>query len=106
MTISHTWDINSLEYADADDLPSVVNQVNWICTSDDGAGHTWRNDNPPKRLNAPDPGTFEAYAGLTKADVLSWLGDDFKAATEAANEAAIQKLIDAEASSAGVGVPW
>jgi len=106
MTITHTWSINSLEYADKDGLASVVNQVNWVCVSDDGAGHVWRNDSPPKRLDAPDPDTFEAYAGLTEADALAWLGDEFKAATEAVNAAAIQKLIDAETASAGVGVPW
>lgn len=105
MTISHSWAINSLEYADADGLVSVVNQVNWACFSNDGAGHTWQN-NGSTRLAAPDPNTFEAYAGITEADVLAWLGDEFVAATEAVNAAAIQKLIDAEASSAGTGVPW
>ena len=105
MTISHNWTINSLEYADADGLASVVNQVNWTCASDDGAGHVW-NNNGSTSLEAPDPDTFEAYAGLTEADVLSWLTDEFKAETEAVNEAAIQKLIDAETASAGSGVPW
>lgn len=105
MTITHTWSINSLEYADADGLASVVNQVNWTCFSDDGAGHTWQNSGS-SRLEAPDPDTFEAYAGLTEADALTWLGDEFKAETEAVNEAAIQKLIDAETAASGVGVPW
>jgi len=105
MTISHNWTINSLEYADADGLTSVVNQVNWTCFSDDGAGHTWDNGGST-RLEAPDPDTFEAYAAITEADVLEWLGDEFKAATEAVNAAAIQKLIDAETTSAGAGVPW
>jgi hypothetical protein len=105
MTLSHTWTVNSLEYADAEGLPKVVNQVNWTCFSDDGAGHVW-NNNGSARLEAPDPDTFEAYATVTEADALSWLGDEFKAETEAVNAAAIQKLIDAEASSAGAGVPW
>ena len=105
MTISHTWGIVSLEYTDADGLSKIVNQVNWVCVSDDGAGHIWNNDGS-SRLEAPDPDTFEAYAGLTEADVLSWLTDEFKAETEAVNEAAIQKLIDAETASAGSGVPW
>jgi len=105
MTISHSWTISSLEYADAAGLASVVNQINWACSSDDGAGHTWQS-NGSTRLEAPDPDTFKDYAGVTEADVLVWLGDVFKAGTEAVNEAAIQKLIDAEASSAGTGVPW
>jgi hypothetical protein len=105
MTISHSWTINSLEYADAEGLSSVVNQVNWTCFSDDGAGHVW-NNNGSTRLEAPDPDTFEAYAEITEADAIEWLGDEFKAATEAVNVAAIQKLIDAETASAGVGVPW
>ena len=105
MTITHTWTIGSLEYADADGLASVVNQVNWACASDDGAGHTWSN-NGSARLEAPDPDTFGAYDGLTQADVFAWLGDEFKAETEAVNEAAIQKLIGAETASAGFGVPW
>jgi hypothetical protein len=105
MTISHTWSIGSLEYADADGLASVVNQVNWVCASDDGAGHTWQNSGSTL-LEAPDPDTFEAFAGLTEADALRWLGEEFKAETEAVNEAAIQKLIDAETTSTGVGVPW
>jgi len=105
MTISHTWNINSLEYTDVADLASVVNQVNWTCFSDDGAGHTWQN-NGSTLLSAPDPDTFEAYAAITEADVLSWLGVVFITDTEAVNEAAIQKLINDEASSAGVGVPW
>jgi len=105
MTISHAWTINSLEYADAEGLSSVVNQVNWACASDDGAGHVWNNDGST-RLEAPDPDTFEAYAGLTEADAIAWLGDEFKAATEAVNAAAIQKLTDAETASAGSGVPW
>ena len=105
MTISHNWTINSLEYADADGLASVVNQVNWTCFSDDGAGHTWSN-NGSSRLEAPNSDTFEAYACLTETDVLEWLGDEFKAATEAVNAAAIQKLIDAESAKSGVGVPW
>jgi len=105
MTISHSWTINSLEYADAEGLSSVVNQVNWTCASDDGAGHVW-NNNGSTRLEAPDPDTFEAYTGLTEADALAWLGDEFKTATEAVNVAAIQKLIDAETASASVGVPW
>ena len=105
MTITHTWNINSLEYADADGLAKVVNQVNWTCASDDGAAHVW-NNNGSTRLEAPDPATFEAYAEITEANVIEWLGDEFKAATEAVNVAAIQKLIDAETASAGVGVPW
>ena len=105
MTISHTWVIGSLEYADADGLASVVNQVNWVCFSDDGAGHTW-NNNGSTRLEAPDPNTFEAYGEITEADVLAWLGADLIAETEAVNEAAIQKLIDAETANAGTGVPW
>jgi len=105
MPISHAWDIISLEYADKDGLDKVVNQVNWSCFSDDGAGHVW-NNNGSARLEAPDPDTFEAYAGITEANVLEWLGDEFKAATEAVNVAAIQKLIDAETASAGTGVPW
>ena len=105
MTISHAWTINSLEYADAEGLSSVVNQVNWACVSDDGAGHTWSN-NGSTRLEAPDPDTFEAYAAITEADVFSWLGAVFITDTEAVNAAAIQKLIDAETASAGVGVPW
>ena len=106
MTVSHIWTIKSLEYADAAGLASVINQVNWVCVSDDGEGRVWRNDSPPKRLDAPDPATFEAYAEITEANVIEWLGDEFKAATEAVNVAAIQKLIDAETASAGVGVPW
>jgi len=105
MTIAHTWTIGSLEYADADGLAAVVNQVNWTCASDDGAGHVW-NNNGSTRLETPNPDTFEAYTDLTEADALVWLGDEFKAATEAVNVAAIQKLIDAETASAGVGVPW
>ena len=105
MTISHNWTINSLEYADADGLSSVVNQVNWTCFSDDGAGHAWSN-NGSTRLEAPDPDTFEAYAAITEADVLSWLGAVFITDTEAVNAAAIQKLIDAETTSAGSGTPW
>jgi len=105
MTITHTWTINSLEYADADGLDKVVNQVNWTCFSDDGAGYVWNNDGFT-RLSAPDLKTFAAFDTLTEADVLSWLGDEFKTETEATNERAIQKLIDAEASSAGTGVPW
>jgi hypothetical protein len=105
MTVSHTWTINSLEYADAAGLASVVNQVNWTCFSDDGAGHVW-NNNGSTRLASPDPDTFEAYAGITEADVMVWLGDEFKAATEAVNAAAIQMQIDAESAASGVGVPW
>tara|TARA_R110002153_G_scaffold274298_2_gene448190 strand:+ start:11007 stop:11324 length:318 start_codon:yes stop_codon:yes gene_type:complete len=105
MTISHTWTINSLEYADAGGLVSVVNQVNWTCFSDDGAGHTWENSDST-RLEVPDPATFEAYAGITEADALSWLGAVFITDTEAVNAAAIQKLINAETTSAGSGVPW
>jgi len=105
MTISHTWVIGSLEYADAEGLNSVVNQVNWSCVSDDGEGHVWNNSGST-RLPAPDPDTFEAYAGLTEADVLSWLGAVFITDTEAVNAAAIQKLIDAETTSAGSGTPW
>jgi len=105
MAIAHTWSINSLEYADADGLDGVVNQVNWTCFSDDGAGHTWSN-NGSSRLEVPNSDTFEAYACLTETDVLEWLGDEFKAATEAVNAAAIQKLIDAESAKSGVGVPW
>ena len=105
MTIKHTWTINSLEYADADSLTSVVNQINWTCVSDDGEGHVW-NNNGSTLLPAPDPDTFEAFAGLTEADVLEWLGDEFVAETEAVNAAAVQKLIDAEASNVGAGVPW
>jgi len=105
MAISHTWDINSLEYADAAGLASVVNQVNWVCFSDDGAGHTWQNFGST-RLEAPDTDTFEEYALLTKTDVLSWLGDNFRTGVEDVNEAAIQKLIDAENAAFGVGVPW
>jgi len=105
MTVSHTWNIDSLEYADADDLAKVVNQVNWVCNSDDGAGHTW-NNNGSSRVGAPDTDTFTDFDTLTEADVLAWLGDEFIAAAEAVNEAAIQKLIDAEALSAGTGVPW
>ena len=82
MTISHTWVIDSLEYADADSLTSVVNQINWTCVSDDGEGHVW-NNNGSTLLPAPDPDTFEAFAGLTEADVLEWLGDEFRAGIEA-----------------------
>jgi len=105
MTVKHTWNINSLEYADADGLAAVVNQVNWACFSDDAAGHTWQNLGST-RLDAPDPDTFSAYDTITEADVIAWLGDEFIAATEAVNAAAIQMQIDAETSSAGVGVPW
>ena len=105
MSITHTWKINSLEYADKDGLASVVNQVNWVCVSDDGAGHVW-NNNGSVRLADPDPDTFSAYDKLTEADVFAWLGDEFKAATEAVNVAVIQKLIDAETTSAGSGTPW
>lgn len=105
MPITHTWTINSLEYADKDGLTSVVEQVNWTCLSDDDAGHVW-NNNGSTRLDAPDPDTFAAYDTVTEANVLAWLGDEFKAATEAVNAAAIQKLVDAETSSAGAGVPW
>ena len=105
MTIKHAWSINSLEYADKDGLTSVVEQVNWTCASDDGAGHVW-NNNDSTRLGAPDPDTFAAYDTVTEANVIEWLGDEFKAATEADNEAAIQKLIDAESTASGTGVPW
>ena len=106
MPISHTWTINSLEYADADGLVSVVNQVNWTCFSDDGAGHTWSNDSPPVRFTTPNPKTFTDFDTLAEADVIAWLGEEFIAATEAVNERAIQMLIDAELCEAGVGVPW
>nr|AYD75917.1 hypothetical protein PmDNAV1_gp33 [Pseudo-nitzschia multiseries DNA virus]AYD75925.1 hypothetical protein PmDNAV1_gp41 [Pseudo-nitzschia multiseries DNA virus] len=106
MVVTHTWDILSLEYADAEGLPKVVNQVNWVCFSDDGVGHTWSNDSPPVRFTAPNRDGFADYDTLAKADVLGWLGADFIAAVEAVNEAAIQKLIEAEATSTGVGVPW
>lgn len=105
MTISHTWTIDSLEYADAAGLSRVVNRVNWTCFSDDGAGHTWNSDGS-KTVGTPNPNTFTAFDTLTEADALAWLGDEFKTATEAVNAAAIQKLIDASASSAGTGVPW
>ena len=105
MPISHTWKIKSLEYADADGLDKVVNQVNWACFSDDGAGHTWSNGGP-STVTTPNPASFTDFDTLTEADVLAWLGAEFIAATEAVNAAAIQKLIDAEASDAGVGVPW
>ena len=38
--------------------------------------------------------------------MIEWLGADFIAETEAVNEAAIQKMIDAETANAGTGVPW
>jgi hypothetical protein len=104
MVVSHTWNIVSLEYTDADGFARAVNQINWVCVSDDGAGHTWYNDSPPKRLDAPDPNNFTPFDTLTEATVIAWLGVDFIAEQEAINSAAIQKLIDAEA--AGVGVPW
>jgi hypothetical protein len=105
VTISHTWDIISLEYADTDVLVRVVNHINWICISHDSAGHTC-SKNGSKQLDAPDPDSFTPFDTLAETDVLEWLGDEFIAATEAVNAAAIQKLIYAEASSAGTGVPW
>ena len=105
MTITHTWTINSLEYTDVDGLAKVVNQINWVCFSDDGAGHTW-NNNGSSRVGAPDTDTFTDFETLTEADVIEWLGADFIAETEAVNEAAIQKMIDAETANAGAGVPW
>jgi len=105
MTISHTWGVNNLEYADTDGLTKVVNQVNWTCFSDDGAGHVWNNDGST-RMDAPNPDSFTGYDTLTETDVLAWLGAEFIAATEAVNAAAIQKLIDAESTASGTGVPW
>jgi hypothetical protein len=105
MTVSHTWNVASLGYADASELSSVINQIKWVCVSDDGAGHTWYSDGT-KHLGAPDPDSFSDFDTLTEADVLVWLGDGFIAEQEAAHEAAIQMNIDAETSSAGVGVPW
>jgi len=105
MTVSHTWTINSLEYADKYGLTSVVQQVNWACISDDGAGHIVGKDGFT-RLAAPDPDKFTDFDTLTEVDVIAWLGVDFIAEQEAINSAAIQKLIDAEAEAAGAGVPW
>jgi len=105
MPISHTWTINSLEYADAAGLASVVNQVNWTCFSDDGAGLTWQNSGST-HLEAPDPDVFTDYDALTETEVLGWLGASLIAATEAANVLAIQKLIDVEVTNTGAGVPW
>jgi len=102
---THAWTINSLEYADDNGLTKVVNQVNWTCFSDDGAGHVWTN-NGSTRLSAPDPDTFEAYETVTEVDALAWLGDEFKTETEAVNNRAIQMLIDIENTASGVGVPW
>jgi hypothetical protein len=105
MTISHTWSVAFLEFADADGLASVVNRVNWVCSSDDGNGHS-RVKPGSTSLNSPDPASYTAYVDIIEADVIAWLDDSVTAEAEAQNEAAIQRLIDAEASNAGFGVPW
>ena len=105
MTITHTWSVKSLEYADTGDLASVVNHAKWVCFSDDGAGHNWQNTGSTN-FAAPDHSNFTAFDTLTEACVLSWLGDEIVAGTEAVNVMIIQKLIDDEASNAGTGVPW
>jgi hypothetical protein len=105
MTISHTWTINSLEYADTVGFTKAVNRIVWSCSSDDGDGHVWNSDGS-KILGAPNPNTFAAFDTLTQDDVTAWLGAAYIAAKEAVAGAAIQKLIIAEASNAGAGVPW
>jgi len=103
--ITHTWNIDALEYADVGNLTKVVKRAKWLCVSDDNAGHSVNSDGSVP-LDLPHHDVFTDYDALTETEVLGWLGASLIAATEAANVLAIQKLIDAEVTNTGTGVPW
>jgi hypothetical protein len=105
MTISHVWTIDALEYADANGIDRVVNKIKWACFSDSGTGHTY-NDPGTTIVGPSNPDNFVPFGALTEATVIAWLDPCFIAKIEARGASAVQKLIDAELSDAGVGVPW
>jgi len=72
MAITYTWTFPQLNVqTSAYGKTNVVYSVNWVCTGDDGEGHTaqaYGTCTVP--YVAEDP--FIAYPDLTQSEVLSW----------------------------------
>jgi len=100
------WTVSSMNRTLTDgDLSDVVTTLHWQCTDSDGEHHG--RCYGTISLEAPDAGSFTAYADISEADAIAWakaaLGEEQVEACEAsvANQIELSKN-----PVSGDGVPW
>lgn len=103
MTITKTWEVNTLQREVAD---GYVNKVIYRVKGDDGTYQTRATG----EVDLPKPDTLVPYKDLTEATVIGWVKaklDADKAGTVAAIEAAIDSNINEQKTpTTAVGKPW
>jgi len=103
MTVTKTWQVNTLERELAD---GYVNKVIYIVDGTDGT-YTFRGTG---EVALPKPDTLVPYADLTEEVVLGWIKaklDTDNAGTVANIETAVENGVNIQKTPThGSGVPW
>ena len=103
MTVTKTWQVNTLERELAD---GYVNKVIFRVNGEDGT-YTFRATG---EVNLPKPDTLVPYADLTEETVLGWVKaklDAENAGTVANIEAAVENGVNIQKTPThGTGKPW
>ena len=109
MTVTKTWQVNTLERELAD---GYVNKVIYRVDGTDGT----YNFRATGEVNLPKPDTLVPYADLTESQVLGWVKAKIDAdaaktdpagITVAAIEAAVENGVNIQKTPThGTGVPW
>lgn len=72
MSITYTWNVNTMDTAPAlDGLSDVVRVIHWRLTATDGVNSV--DTYSTVSLDAPDANNFTAFNTLTEAQVISWV---------------------------------
>lgn len=72
MSTTYTWNVNTMDTAPSEDgLSDVVKVIHWRLSATDGT-HIAESYSTVS-LDAPDAGSFTAFASLTEAQVIAWV---------------------------------
>lgn len=72
MSITYTWNVNTMDTAPSEDgLSDVVKVIHWRLSANDGNNTT--DTYSTISLESPDANNFTAFANLTEAQVISWV---------------------------------
>ncbi len=92
MSITYTWNVNTMDTAPSEDgLANVVKVVHWRLSATDGT-HTAETYSTVS-LDAPAAGSFTAFESLTEAQVIAWVESKIDvAATKSSLDAQLASL--------------
>lgn len=107
MSITYTWNIDSLKTKTVGGVDNVVIQTYWKKTGTDADGNvgSFSGATPFPVTEATDVSTLTAFADLTEEQVLSWIQAQVVDGYEEHVNAQIQKQIDDQAISEA-DLPW